>query len=136
MAGLATTFGSGAMTNSIEEILDAELLLLIGTNTTEAHPIVGYKMKQAKLKGAKLVVVDPRRIELAEIADYWLQLKPGTDIPLLNGLMHIILEEGLQDQKFIDARTEDFKSSKKPSKNYTPDYVSKLTGVPEEDLSA
>ncbi len=136
MAGLATTFGSGAMTNSIEEILDAELLLLIGTNTTEAHPIVGYKMKQAKLKGAKLVVVDPRRIELAEIADYWLQLKPGTDIPLLNGLMHIILEEGLQDQKFIDERTEDFEKLKETVKNYTPDYVSKLTGVPEEDLYA
>lgn len=92
VAGLATSFGSGAMTNSINEILGAELLFLIGTNTTEAHPVIGYKMKQAKQAGAKLIVVDPRRTELAEEADYWLQIKPGTDIPLLNSIMHIIIK--------------------------------------------
>ena len=82
MAGLATTFGSGAMTNPINEITDeTELMFLIGTNATEAHPIIGYKMRQAARRGAKMIVCDPRRIDLVAEADHWLQLKPGTDIP-------------------------------------------------------
>ncbi|OPY58548.1 MAG: Formate dehydrogenase H [Pelotomaculum sp. PtaU1.Bin035] len=136
MAGLATTFGSGAMTNSINEIPDAEMLFLIGTNTTEAHPVIGYKMRRAKRKGAKLVVVDPRRTELAEIADYWLRLKPGTDIPLLNGIMHVIIREGLHDQDFIKERTENFEALEETVKNYTPESVSVLTGVPVNDIYA
>lgn len=134
MAGLATSFGSGAMTNSISEISKAELLLVIGSNTTEAHPIIGYKIRQASRRGAKLIVVDPRRIELAEEADYWLRIQPGTDIPLLNGLMHIIIEEGLENRTFIDERTENFEALRETVKKYTPDYVSRLTGVPVEDL--
>ncbi len=136
MAGLATSFGSGAMTNSISEIVGAELLFLIGTNTTEAHPIIGYEMKKAIRRGAKLIVVDPRRIELAEEADYWLRIQPGTDIPLLNGLMHIIIKEGLQDKTFIFERTENYEALVETVKEYTPDYVSRITGVPEEDLYA
>ncbi len=134
MAGLATSFGSGAMTNSINEILGAELLLLIGTNTTEAHPVIGYKMKQAVRGGAKLIVIDPRRTELAGEADYWLRLKPGTDIPLLNGLMHIIIKEDLYDKDFVAERTENFEALKETVGRYTPEYVSQLTGVPVEDL--
>lgn len=136
MAGLATTFGSGAMTNSIAEISGAELLMLVGTNTTEAHPVIGYKMRQAKRRGAKLIVVDPRRIELAEEADYWLRLRSGTDIPLLNGLMHIIIKEDLQDKNFIEERTENFAALKETVEKYTPEYVSRLTGIPVEDLYA
>jgi formate dehydrogenase alpha subunit len=102
VAGLATTFGSGAMTNSINEIsTDAELMFLIGTNTTEAHPVIGYKMRQAARNGCKLVVCDPRHIDLVDEADYWLRQNPGTDIPLLNGLMHIIIKEGLEDKMLI-----------------------------------
>lgn len=134
MAGLATTFGSGAMTNSIREIDDAELMLLVGTNTTEAHPVIGYKMKQAARKGAKLIVVDPRRIELAEEADHWLQLKPGTDVALLNGFMHIIIKEGLQDQAFIDERCENYEALKATVEKYTPEYVSEITGIEEEKI--
>jgi formate dehydrogenase alpha subunit len=136
VAGLATSFGSGAMTNSINEILGAELLFLIGTNTTEAHPVIGYKMKQARRKGAKLIVVDPRRTELAEEADYWLQIKPGTDIPLLNGIMHVIIKEGLYDKKFIEERTENFEELKQAVEKYTPEYASELCGVPAEDIYA
>lgn len=136
MAGLATSFGSGAMTNSISEIAGAELLLLIGTNTTEAHPVIGYKMRQAARRGAKLIVVDPRRIELAEEADYWLRIQPGTDIPLLNGLMHIIIKEELYDHRFIAERTENFEALRETVEKYTPDYVFRLTGVPLEDLYA
>jgi len=137
VAGLAQSFGSGAMTNSINEITnDAELMLLIGTNTTEAHPVIGYKMRQAKRNGAKLIVVDPRRIDLAEEADYWLRINSGTDIPFLNGLMHIIIKEGLHDKEFVEKRCENFEELEATVKNYTPDYVSKLTGISEEDLYA
>jgi formate dehydrogenase alpha subunit len=137
VAGLATSFGSGAMTNSINEITtDAQLMMLIGTNTTEAHPVIGYKMRQAKRNGAKLIVVDPRRIDLAEEADYWLRIKSGTDIPFLNGLMHIIIKEGLQDKDFVANRCENFEALESTVKNYTPDYVSRLTGISEEDLYA
>lgn len=122
------------MTNSISEIDNVELLFLVGTNTTEAHPVIGYKMKQAVRKGAKLIVVDPRRIELAEMADHWLNIQPGTDIPLLNGLMHIILKEEIYDKKFVEERTENFEELKKTVEKYTPDYVSRLTGIPEDTL--
>ncbi len=137
MAGLATTFGSGAMTNPIYEITDeAELMFLIGTNATEAHPVIGYKMRQAARRGAKMIVCDPRRIDLVDEADYWLQIKPGTDIPLLNGLMHIIIKEGLEDQDFIAERTENYEALKETVQTYTPEYVSELTGIPVEDLYA
>lgn len=109
---------------------------MIGTNTTEAHPVIGYKMRQAARKGAKLIVVDPRRIELAEEADYWLRIKPGTDIPFLNGLMNIIIAEKLYDQVFVEERTENFAALKETVEKYTPEYVSELTGIPVEDLYA
>lgn len=123
------------MTNPINEITEeAELLFLIGTNATEAHPVIGYKMRQAARNGAKLVVCDPRHIDLVDEADYWLRLNPGTDIPLLNGLMHIIIKEGLEDKKFIEERTENYEELKQVVASYTPEYVSELTGVPVDDL--
>lgn len=137
MAGLATTFGSGAMTNPISDITDeSELLFLIGTNPTEAHPVIGYKMRQAARKGAKVIVADPRHIDLVDEADYWLRLKPGTDIPLLNGLMHIIIKEGLEDKKFIEERTENYEELKAIVASYTPERVAELTGVSVDDLYA
>jgi formate dehydrogenase alpha subunit len=136
VAGLATSFGSGAMTNSISEIDSAQLLFLIGTNTTEAHPVIGYKMRRAARRGARLIVADPRRIELAEEADYWLRIRPGSDIPLLNGLMHIIIKESLYDRPFIEERTENFEALRETVSRYTPDYASEITGVPVEDLFA
>lgn len=112
------------------------MLFLIGTNTTEAHPVIGYKIRQAARHGAKLIVADPRRTELAEEADYWLRLRPGTDIPLLNGLMYIIIKEELYDKEFVTERTENFESFRETVVKYPPDYVSRLTGVPVEDLYA
>ena len=134
MAGLATSFGSGAMTNPISDVDGSELLFLIGTNATEAHPVIGCKMRQAHRRGAKLIVIDPRRTELAEEADYWLQLKSGTDIALLNGLMHIIIKEDLQDKQFIEERTENFDALKETVASYTPERVSEITGVPVDML--
>ena len=93
-------------------------------------------MKQAARRGAKLIVVDPRRIELAEEADYWLRVKPGTDIPLLNGLMHIIIKEGLHDKAFVTERTDNFEALKETVENYPPELVSEMTGVPIDDLYA
>lgn len=122
------------MTNPISEIKDAELMLLVGTNTTEAHPIVGYEMRQAARKGAKLIVIDPRRIELAEEADHWLSLNPGTDIPLLNGLMHIIIKEEIYDKEFVAERTENFDELKATVEKYTPEHVSEVTGIAIDDL--
>ncbi len=134
MAGLATSFGSGAMTNSIEEISDSKVLFVIGSNPTEAHPIIGAKMKQALSKGAKLVVVDPRKTKMAELADVWLRVRPGTDVLLANGLAHIILKNGWEDQEFIDNRTEGFEEFRRHLEKFTPKVVSNVTGIPEEQL--
>ncbi len=122
------------MTNSVNEILDAELLFVIGSNTTEAHPIIGNKMKQAVRKGTKLIVVDPRTTELASMADLHLPLKSGSDAALINGLMHIILREGWEDRDYIEARTEGFEAVEELVKKYTPEVVSEITGISEEDL--
>jgi formate dehydrogenase alpha subunit len=125
------------MTNPISDITnEAELLFLIGTNATEAHPVIGYKMRQAARNGAKMVVCDPRHIDLVDEADYWLRQKPGTDIPLLNGLMHIIIKEGLEDKEFIKERTENYEELKAIVAEYTPEKVAALTGVSVDDLYA
>lgn len=125
------------MTNPISDITnEVELMLVIGANPTEAHPIIGYKMRQAARNGAKLVVCDPRHIDLVDEATYWLRQNHGTDIPLINGLMHIILKEGLEDKKFIEERTENYEELKAIVENYPPEKVSELTGVSVEDLYA
>ncbi len=134
VAGLALSFGSGAMTNSFEDILNTDLLFVIGCNATEAHPMVGAKILQAAQKGTKMVVVDPRRTELADRADYFLQIKSGTDIPLMNGLMHIIIKEDLYDKNFVAERTEGFEELKAVVEKYTPEKVAEITGVPESLL--
>ena len=98
MAGLVTTLGAGAMTNSIPEIRDAEFLFVTGSNTTEAHPIIAMEMKRAVARGARLVVSDPRSIWLTEIAHRHLQLQPGTDVWLLNAMAHVIVDENLPEK--------------------------------------
>lgn len=131
MAGLATSFGSGAMTNSIAEISQAKAILVIGSNTTEAHPIIALQVKKAVRKnGSKLIVADPRPIALTKIADIWLQLRPGTNIALLNGMMKVIIDEGLADQRFIAERTEGYEEFKKVVDRYDLELVSQITGVP------
>ena len=92
------TYGAGAMTNSIPEIRDAEFLFVTGSNTTEAHPIIAMEMKRAVQRGARLAVADPRKIWLTDIADWHLQLEPGTDVWLLNAVAHVIVPEGLEDR--------------------------------------
>lgn len=122
------------MTNSIDEIEDADTILIIGSNTSETHPIIGYEVRKAKSKGAALIVIDPRRIDLAEVADLYLQLKPGTNEALLNGFLNVILDENLVDKRFIDLRTEGFEQVAEAVKKYYPAYVEKITGVPADKI--
>ncbi|CCK79102.1 molybdopterin oxidoreductase [Desulfobacula toluolica Tol2] len=122
------------MTNSIAEIEDADCLLVVGSNTTEAHPLIAYRIFKAKAKNAKLIVVDPRKIQLTNICDIHIRLKFGTDIAFINGVMHEIIKNNLHDEKFIANRTEDFEALKETVKKYTPEHVSKITGVSVEDI--
>jgi len=134
VTGLATVFGSGAMTNSIAEIEDADVILVIGSNTTETHPVISTFVKRATLGKAKLIVADPRKITLTNFSEVWLRQRPGTDVALINGMINVILSEGLQDQAFIDDRTENFEDLKKAVAEYPPEKVEKITGVPAPDL--
>ena len=134
VTGLAACFGSGAATNSFDQIEDADVLFIIGSNTTEAHPIVGLKVIKAFNNGAKIIVADPRKIELVDRAEVWLNLRPGTNIALLNGMMNVILREGLEDRKFIEGRSEGFEEFRKVVETYPPERAAEITGVPEEDI--
>jgi len=136
VVGLATTLGSGAMTNSISDICEyANSMFIIGSNTTEQHPVFGTKIRQAVLRrNVKLIVADPRKIDITEFATLHLQQKPGTDIPLINGLMYIILEKGYENKDFIQERTEGFEELKANVLLYPPEKVSEITGVPVEKL--
>jgi len=135
VAGLAATFGSGAMTNSIDELESTDLILATGTNTTENHPVIGAKVKWAvRRHGTKLIVIDPREIDLVKYADIWLRQKPGTDVAVFNGLMNVIIAEGLYDKEYVAGRTEGFEALKAVVAKYTPESVEKISGVPAEDL--
>jgi formate dehydrogenase alpha subunit len=136
VAGLATTLGSGAMTNSMKDVYEsANSIFVIGSNTTEQHPVFGAKMRQAVLnRNVKLIVADPRKIELCEFATLHLQQIPGTDIALVNGLMYIILEKGYENKQFIEERTENYDALVENVKQYPPEKVSNITGIPVEQL--
>ena len=136
MAGLAATLGSGAMTNSIGEIVGNDVLFIIGSNATEAHPIIGNKMKQAAARGAKLIVIDPRRTELADHAYMWLQIRPGTDNAFVNGLLHTIITNGWHDQAYVDERTEGWDDLWETVKDYPAERASEITGIPAEQIVA
>jgi len=123
------------MTNSIDEIYATDCMFLIGTNTTENHPVISIKMKQAVIEGkAKLIVADPREIDMVGFADIWLRQKPGTDVALINGLMNVIIEEGRVAEGYVNERTENIEALKEAVKSYTPEYVEKITGVPRDDI--
>jgi len=136
VAGLAASFGSGAMSNSMDDISQsAETFFVIGSNTTEQHPVFGTMLRRAvRYRGAKLIVVDPRRIDLCDFATLHLQQKPGSDIALLNGLMYIILEKGWEAKDFIAERTEEFEAFKETIMDYPPEKASQVSGVPVEKL--
>jgi formate dehydrogenase alpha subunit len=129
VVGLAAAFGSGAMTNSIPELADAKCIFIIGSNTTENHPIAAKWILRGREKGAKIIVVDPRATQMAFLADIAVQHRLGTDVALINGLMHIILKEGWHDKAYVEERTEGFEALAAKLEDYPPDKVAQITGV-------
>jgi formate dehydrogenase major subunit/formate dehydrogenase alpha subunit len=128
--------GRGASSNSIPEIENARCLFVIGSNTTEAHPVLALRIKKAVRSGATLIVADPRKIWLTKLAKHHLQLRPGTDVWLLNAMMHTILSEGLQDEDYIREHTEDFDAVREIVMSYPPEEAEKVTGVPADEIRA
>jgi formate dehydrogenase alpha subunit len=134
VAGLAQSFGAGAMTNSIDEISYAGCILAIGTNTTYAHPVIGMRVRQAARNGTKLIVANPREIELVQDADLWLQHNPGSDVALLMGMMRVIVDEDLHDKAFIEERCENFEAFADSLGQFDLDRTEEITGVPKEKI--
>jgi formate dehydrogenase alpha subunit len=135
VAGLAATLGSGAMTDSISNIKDADLLFVTGSNTTEAHPIIGLEMKKAVRQfGAKLILLDPREIELADFAYLHLRQRPGTDVAVLNAIAHVIIRDSLTDINFIEERTEGYEPFAAAVAGWTPERAETISGVPAQDI--
>jgi len=136
VVGLAGAFGSGAMTQSIKDIADADVLFIIGTNTLEQHPLIGRRIMQAKKRGAKIIAADPRYTPTAKLADIYMPFYSGTDVALLNSFMQYIIANDLYDHEFVEKRTKDFEKLKevvmKPE--YSFENVSKITGIPAETI--
>lgn len=134
VVGLASTFGSGAMTNSISCIDEADTIFVIGSNTTEAHPQIGARVIKAVKRGAKLIVADNRTIRLAKSADIHLRHKNGTDVALINAMMHVIIRDGLENREFIQSRTENYQELKTTVERYTPEFAAEITGLEAQDI--
>ena len=133
-AALSTALGTGAATNAFDDIERARTIVICGSNTTENHPIVGARIKQAKLRGANLVVIDPREIELASYADVHLAGRPGSNVPLLNSIAHVIVEENLVDEQFLAERVDDVDAYRAFVAEYAPEEVATICGVAADDI--
>ncbi len=136
VAGLAKTLGSGAMTNPIYDIThDVDCIMLVGSNPEEAHPVVGMQIRQAvRRKKTRLIVVDPRDIGLSKHADIHLKIRPGTNVAFANGMMNVIINEGLMDKEYIENFTEDFDKIKELVKDYTPEKVAEICHIDKDKL--
>ncbi len=128
--------GTGATSNSYDDYENAGCLMVVGSDATSNHPVIAIRFRRAVARGAKLIVVNPKYIDLCYQADIWLRQKPGTDVALFNGLAKIVLDEGLADEEFIRARTEGFEEWRASLEPYTPEHVSRITEVPVGDLLA
>lgn len=135
VVSLDESFGSGVMTNSLEDIGKADCFLIVGANPAEQHPVIFQKMLKAKKGGAKLIVIDPRKTETTKRADIHLQITPGTDILLLNAILNHLIENGLTDRQFIETRTKNFQLVKETVSKYALGAISKIIKVPEEDIA-
>jgi len=132
VAALGAAIGSAAMSNTALEVLETEVALVAGSNTTENHPVIGAFIKRAvQERGVKLIVVDPRRIELADYATLWLPLKPGTNVPLFSAMAHVIIKEGWYNEAFVREHTEGFDAFAQAMEKFTPEYAEQVTGVPK-----
>jgi formate dehydrogenase alpha subunit len=130
VVALQMALGTSAMSNTAAEVIHSDVFLVTGSNTTETHPIIALQMKAAVANhGAKLIVVDPRRVEMVNWATLWLPEKPGTDVPLFSAMSHVIVKERLYNQDFIDRRTEGFEDFRKSLEQFTPEYAEAISGV-------
>jgi formate dehydrogenase alpha subunit len=137
VAGLAAAFGSGAMTNSIPEFsTETQCFFITGSNTTEGHPLIASHIMRAKERGARIIVIDPRQVQIGRQADLYLRPRPGTDVAWLNGLMNVIINEELADSTFVSERTEGYDELRQVVMEYTPERVEEISGIPADDLRA
>jgi formate dehydrogenase alpha subunit len=133
VVALQQAVGSSAMSNTASEVVHSDVFIVTGSNTTENHPIIALQMKAAVQKhGARMIVIDPRRLELVDNAELWLQLKPGTNVPLFSAMAQVIIDEGLVNQEFIDQRTEGFQEFARSIESFTPEYAETISGVDRE----
>lgn len=129
-----TVFGTGAATGSYDELEDTDVILVWGSNTQECHPIIFNHMRRGIKNGTKMVVIDPRQIDQTKLAYKWLPVRVGTDIVLANAMGHVIIEENLVHNGFIEKATEQFEQYKEEIKKYTPEFAEQVTGIPAEDI--
>ena len=134
VAGLAATFGSGAMTNSVSCVEASDCIFVTGSNTTEQHPLIGSRIIKAVRNGAKLIVADNRRIRLARLADIHVRWLNGTDVPFVNAIMNVIISEGLEDREFVETRTENYEELKKVVAKYPPEEAAKICRITPEEI--
>ncbi|TMQ24383.1 MAG: formate dehydrogenase subunit alpha [Candidatus Rokuibacteriota bacterium] len=129
------SMGSGATSNSYQDYEEAGCLMVVGADASSNHPVIAVRFRRAVSRGARLVVVNPRRVDLCDQADLWLQQRPGTDVALFNAMARVILDEGLHDDAFVRARTEGFHAWRGSLEPYTLDYAERVTGVPAGDIA-
>jgi len=135
VAGLAASLGSGAMTNDIAGIKEADAILIIGSDTSAAHPVIANRIKQAVRFGkTKLIVIDPKEIEMAKFATIYARQRCGTDVAVLNGIMHEVIKNGWHDKEYIDRRCEGFVHLKSVVEEYPPEKVEKISGIPAQQI--
>lgn len=135
VVALQQAVGSSAMSNTASEVIHNDVLIVAGSNTSENHPIIALQMKAAIEKyGAKLIVIDPRHIDLVDFADLWLPLKPGTNVPVLTAMARVIVKEGLVNQEFVENRTEGYDEFVESLEKFTPEYAEEISGVPADDI--
>lgn len=135
VVALQQAIGSSAMSNTASQVMLNDVFIVTGSNTTENHPIIALQMKAAVEKnGAKMIVIDPRRIELVDFAELWLPLKPGTNVPLFSAMAHVIVKENLVNWEFLKERTEGFEDYVETLEKFTPEYAEEICGVRAEDI--
>ena len=134
VAAVMETIGSGAVSNVFNDAMKADVIVVAGSNPTENHPVAATVIKEAAKAGAALIVIDPRRIDLCDHADIFASFRPGTDVALFNGFLHVVIAEGLIDKNFVAQRTEGFEALADAVKPYTPATAAKITGVPAKTI--
>jgi formate dehydrogenase alpha subunit len=135
VAGLQLAIGSSAMSNSIAEMEHLETFIVTGSNTTETHPVISNFLKRAvRQNGARLIVIDPRKVEMTDFATLWLRQRPGTDVAVWQAMAHVVVKEGLTNRSFIEARTEGFSDYVESLESFTPEWAEEVSGVPAEDI--